>query len=144
VTQREVVVRQLGNAGLIALAILAAGMGLKGFLVSSNFIDGGVAGISMLLAKVSGLSLPILLRGIDEYSAVTIMSGSHDAIRKRIVYKGYGGASGTEQDVLYCVVTRLEIGKLKAIVRDLDPRAFVVYHPLAGADGGTLKRTRIH
>ena len=33
------------------------------------------------------------------------------------VYKGYGGLTGVEQDILYCVVTRLEIGKVKAIVR---------------------------
>ena len=43
--------RELRNALLIALGILSAGMGLQGFLLSSNFIDGGVTGISMLLAK---------------------------------------------------------------------------------------------
>ena len=36
------------------------------------------------------------------------------------VYKGRGGLSGEEQEILYCVVTRLEIGKVKAIVRELD------------------------
>src|SRR2546428_12320930 len=52
---------ELLNAALIALGILSAGMGLKGFLLSSNFIDGGVTGISMLLAKTTSLSLSILL-----------------------------------------------------------------------------------
>ena len=49
------------NALLIGLGILSASMGLKGFLLSSNFIDGGVTGISMLLAKTTGLSLSVLL-----------------------------------------------------------------------------------
>ena len=43
-----------------------------------------------------------------------------------------------------CVVTRLEIGKVKAIVRDLDERAFVVFHPLAGAEGGVMKTRGFH
>src|SRR5438552_14649978 len=53
--------RELLNALLIALGILSAAMGLKGFLLSSNFIDGGVTGVSMLLSKTTGVSLSILL-----------------------------------------------------------------------------------
>ena len=57
--------RESLNALLIALGILAAAFGLKGFLLSSNFIDGGVTGISMLLAKTTGLSLPVLLLAVN-------------------------------------------------------------------------------
>ena len=46
---------------LIALGIVSAGMGLKGFLLSSNFIDGGVTGVSMLLAKTTRVPLSVLL-----------------------------------------------------------------------------------
>ena len=45
--------REALNALLIVLGILSAAMGLKGFLLSSNFIDGGVTGVSMLLAKMT-------------------------------------------------------------------------------------------
>src|SRR6188472_2800740 len=51
--------RELLNALLIVLGILSAGMGLHGFLLSSNFIDGGVTGVSMLGAKVTGTPLSI-------------------------------------------------------------------------------------
>ena len=51
---------------------------------------------------------------------------------------------GTEQDILYCVVTRLEVGKVRAIVRELDAAAFVVFHPLAGAEGGMVKIRGFH
>jgi hypothetical protein len=54
---------ELRNAGFIALGILSAGMGLKGFLLSSNFIDGGVTSVSMLLAKTTGLPLAGVLVG---------------------------------------------------------------------------------
>ena len=56
------------------------------------------------------------------------------------VYKGRGGLSDEDQEILYCVVTRLEIGKVKSIVRDFDANAFVTSHPLADVDGGVVKR----
>ena len=46
---------------MIVLGILSAGMGLKGFLLSSHFIDGGVTGISMLVAAITGLPISILI-----------------------------------------------------------------------------------
>jgi len=53
--------KEVLNVGLIVLAILSAGLGLKGFLLSSHFIDGGVTGISMLLSSVLGFPLAILI-----------------------------------------------------------------------------------
>ena len=47
-------IKELINFLLIVLGILSAGMGIKGFLLSSHFIDGGVTGISMVLANVLG------------------------------------------------------------------------------------------
>jgi len=49
----------------IVLGILSAGMGIKGFLLSSSFIDGGVTGISMLLAKIIGMPVSILIFAIN-------------------------------------------------------------------------------
>src|SRR5438034_8440296 len=46
---------------LIIAGILSAGMGLKGFLLSSHFIDGGVTGVSMLLANVTPVPLSLWL-----------------------------------------------------------------------------------
>jgi uncharacterized membrane-anchored protein YitT (DUF2179 family) len=82
----------------------------------------------------------------------TVVSDHYAIIREKItgdlgrgitVYRGYGGMSGVERDILYCVVTRLEIGKIRRIVREIDDRAFIVFHPLSGADGGIVKR-RVH
>ncbi|QNF34132.1 YitT family protein [Adhaeribacter swui] len=53
------------NLILIIGGILSAGLGLKGFLLSSHFIDGGVTGISMLLAQISGFPLYILILFIN-------------------------------------------------------------------------------
>jgi len=59
---RGVKIRQIcGSYTLIILGILSAGMGVKGFLLSSRFIDGGVTGISMLIAEITGAPLSILI-----------------------------------------------------------------------------------
>jgi uncharacterized membrane-anchored protein YitT (DUF2179 family) len=277
--------REVLNSILIILGILSAGLGLKGFLMSSRFIDGGVTGISMLLADVLGWPLSILilvinlpfialayrqigrafaikstlaitglalalafikypdvtpdklltavfggffigagiglairggavldgtevaalliskssnllkvgdvilllnvlifsaaafflgiepalysmltyfaasktvdflLHGLEEYTAVIIIAERSDEIRKAIirnlgrgvtVYKGRGGLSDSEQDILFCVVTRLEIGRVKAEARSFDEGAFIVVQPLADAEGGVLKRLATH
>ena len=46
---------------LITLGVVAAGFGLRGFLLPNSFIDGGVTGISLLVEEVTHFSLPLLL-----------------------------------------------------------------------------------
>jgi uncharacterized membrane-anchored protein YitT (DUF2179 family) len=274
--------REVTNALFIILGILSAGMGIHGFLLSSHFIDGGVTGISMLVANVLGISLPFLIvainlpfialgyrhlgpafairsalaivglavclatvhypdvtpdklltavfggffigagmglamrggavldgtdiaalliskrshlfrvgdvilglniaifltaefflgvepalysiltylsatktldflvHGLEEYTAITIVSERSAAIREALtvglgrgvtVYKGRGGMSGADQEILLCVVTRLEIGKVLNIAQDLDGTSFITIHPLAEVKGGVLKKT---
>src|ERR1041385_7579915 len=53
------------NFILVLLGIFSAAFGLKGFLLSSRFIDGGVTGISMLLSDVLHAPLSILLLVIN-------------------------------------------------------------------------------
>ena len=53
--------RSIFNLGLIVAGIFSAAFGLKGFLLSSHFIDGGVTGISMLLASALGFPLAVLI-----------------------------------------------------------------------------------
>jgi uncharacterized membrane-anchored protein YitT (DUF2179 family) len=130
---------------------LGAGIGLA-------VRGGAVLGVepalySILTYLAAARTVDFVIYGIEEYTAITIISGESDAIRERIIneldrgvtiYKGHGGMSGVEQNILYCVVTRLEIGGVKSIVRALDENAFVVSHPVADVDGGVIKRGALH
>src|ERR1041384_5210103 len=58
-------IREAKNTALIILGIFSASLGLKGFLLSSHFIDGGVTGVSMLLANLLGWQLAILIPVIN-------------------------------------------------------------------------------
>jgi uncharacterized membrane-anchored protein YitT (DUF2179 family) len=52
--------------------------------------------------------------------------------------------SGADQEILLCVVTRLEIGKVMNIADDLDSAAFITVAPLAEVQGGVLKKAAHH
>src|SRR3954471_3122141 len=123
------------------------------FLAAMSILGVEPALYSILTYVAAARTLDFVIYGLEQYTAITIMSSRHALIRERIVgelergvtvYKGYGGLTGAEEDVLYCVVTRLEIGKVKSIARAVDPHAFVVSHPLADAEGGVVKRAAMH
>ena len=123
------------------------------FAAAAFFLGIEIALYSILTYFAASKTIDFLLHGIEEYTAVTIISERSDDIREAIVshlkrgvtvYKGRGGRSGTDQDILYCVVTRLEIGRIKNVVKEIDPNAFMVIHPLSDADGGIIKKTALH
>lgn len=123
------------------------------FLVAMRTLGVEPALYSILTFLAAARTLDFVIYGLEEFTAVTIFSRESRAIKSGIigelgrgvsVLRGYGGLSGDEQEVLYCVVTRLEVGRVKAIVRAHDRSAFVVYHALADVDGGVVKRPRRH
>jgi uncharacterized membrane-anchored protein YitT (DUF2179 family) len=123
------------------------------FLAAMSLLGVEQALYSILTYVAAARTLDFVIHGIEEYTAITIVSRLNGEIAARImthlgrgvtVYKGRGGLSDEEQEILYCVVTRLEIGKVKAIVKEFDPNAFVTSHPLADVDGGVVKRAGLH
>ena len=108
---------------------------------------------SMLTYFAASKTVDFIIYGIEEYHGIVIVSARSQEIRQAIlhdlnrgvtVYLGRGGLSETEQEILYCVVTRLEISKVKAIVEGLDETAFVVIHHIADASGGMVKKRALH
>jgi uncharacterized membrane-anchored protein YitT (DUF2179 family) len=67
-------------------------------------------------------------------------SPAHHRASSAAVSAGEDGMSAVETNILYCVVTRLEIGKVNSVVHEVDPSALVVFHPLSGAEAGVVKR----
>jgi uncharacterized membrane-anchored protein YitT (DUF2179 family) len=123
------------------------------FLAAEFFLGVDSALYSILTYMSASRTLDFLLHGIEQYTAIVIVSEQSDTIRKSItgilgrgvtVYKGRGGMSGADQDILYCVVTRLEIGKVMDLAEETDPAAFIVVYPLAEAQGGVLKKIAHH
>lgn len=119
------------------------------FLVAMLVLGVEPALYSILTYVSATRTLEFILHGIEEFTAITIMSVAPQPIRAAIldemgrgvtVYKALGGKSGDEREILYCVVTRLEIGRVLRIVEAHDSNAFVVQHPLADVRGGVVRR----
>lgn len=108
---------------------------------------------SILTYISAAKTLDFVLYGLEEYTACTIISQQSDSIKSAIVnelgrgvtvYKGEGGLSGDKQDILYCVVTRLEIGQVKNIVNKIDDSTFITLNVLGDVQGGRVKRASFH
>jgi len=123
------------------------------FIVAMSVLGVEPALYSILTYLAAARTLDFVVYGLEEYTAITIVSPDSDVIRERIVgelergvtiYKGHGGMTGRERRILYCVVTRLEISRVKAIAQAVDEKAFIVSHPVADVEGGVVKRGALH
>ncbi len=123
------------------------------FSAAAFFLGIDSALYSVLTYLAASKTIDFLIHGIEEYNAIIIMSERNDQIREAIVrvlsrgvtiYNGRGGMTGKPMHILYCVVTRLEIGRVKSLVTEIDDAAFIVVHPLADASGGIIKKTPLH
>lgn len=139
-------------------AMVKVGDVILGFNVALFIVAMAVLGVesalySILTYMAAARTLDFIIHGIEEYVAITIMSDQSDFIRRRItgelgrgitVYRARGGMTGDEREILYCVVTRLEIGRVRLIVREVDERAFITVQPLADVQGGTVRKRVMH
>jgi uncharacterized membrane-anchored protein YitT (DUF2179 family) len=123
------------------------------FATAAFFLGIEAALYSMLTYFAASKTIDFLIHGIEEFTALIIISDRHAEIREAIirdlhrgvtVYKARTGLTDQEQDILFCVVTRLEIGKVKGVAKEIDAAAFIVVHPLADVEGGIIKKTVLH
>lgn len=123
------------------------------FLAAAFFLGIQSALYSILTYFAASKTIDFILHGIEEYNGITIISESSDEIREALtnslergvtIYKGRGGFTEADHDILFCVVTRLEIGKVRKLVEEIDKAAFFVVHPISDASGGIIKRRLIH
>jgi len=157
-----------GGGVLDGTEILAVVLSKKTFVTVGEAILGlnvlvfsaaaGVLGIepalySMLTYFAASKTIDYLLHGFEAYNGVMVFSAHHEAIRQTIlaelgrgvtVIKAAGGYTDVQQEVLYCVVTRLELSHFEAIVRKHDEGAFMVVTPVLDVSGGVVKQRAFH
>ncbi len=128
------------------------------FLAAAVFLGAESAMYSILTYATASKTIEFLLHGVEEYTAITIVSPYGNDIKQAIierlgrgvtVFSGHGGVGSKgmvdqDQPILYSVVTRLEIGGVKSIVSEIDPQAFVTTHTLSDVQGGLVKRPVLH
>ncbi|MGU3473395.1 YitT family protein [Paenibacillus sp. D51F] len=108
---------------------------------------------SLIAYYIAYKMIDIVIEGFDESKAVWIISDEYRDIGEAIMSRlgrgvtylnGEGGFTGGDKKVLFVVVTRLEEAKLKSIVTDMDPGAFLAVGNIHDVKGGRFKKRDIH
>lgn len=123
------------------------------FGAAAYFLGVEIALYSMITYLSASKTLDFIVEGIDEYIGVTIVSAHSEEIRQMIINKmgrgvtvytgrsGYGKRGETNDvEIIYTVITRLELNKLNTEIEKIEPDAFVVMNSVKDTKGGMIKK----
>lgn len=128
------------------------------FLFAAYFLSLERALYSILTYLSASKTVDFIIQGIEEYTGVTIISPKSNEIREVIItklgrgvtiYKGERGFGTTghrnnDINIIFTVITRLEVSKLKQEVEQIDRKAFMVMNVITETRGGIIKRRPLH
>lgn len=123
-------------------------------LGSAGFVFGWDRAMYSLLAYViAAKAIDTVVAGLEESKSVWIISDEADRIGevvnarlgRGVTYlKGEGAFTGDDKKVVFSIITRLEESKLKSIVEEIDPTAFLAIADITEVRGGRFKKRDIH
>jgi len=106
---------------------------------------------SVLVYFITYKVIDIVLEGLNESKSVNIISDKSEEIGNAIIKKldigvtyinGTGGYTGAEKKIIYCVISRLEMAKLKDLIRAIDPSAFLAVENVHEVEGVRIKEKK--
>jgi uncharacterized membrane-anchored protein YitT (DUF2179 family) len=105
-------------------------------VLGAGFVFGWTEALyGLVLIYVSGLAAEVALQGTNVIRTAMIITTETEAITHAIMHdlqrgvtilSGTGGYTGEPRHVVYCAVSRMEINRLKTLVHEIDPNAFMV------------------
>ncbi len=123
------------------------------FSAAAYFLSIDIAMYSLITYLAASKTLDFIVEGIEEYTGVSIISSHNEEIREMIINdmgrgvtvyngkRGFGKKGETKDiDIIYTVVTRLELNKLNSEIQKIDPYAFVVMSSVKDTKGGMIKK----
>lgn len=124
------------------------------FLIASFVFSVEIALYAMITYLAASKTVDFVVDGLEEFIGVTIISEQNEDIRKAIIervgrgctiYKGKGGydpygVESNEVDIIYTLITRLELARLQTEVDIIDPNAFMIMHSIKDARGGMIRK----
>lgn len=123
-------------------------------LGSAGFVFGWDRAMYSLIAYfIAFKMIDVTILGLDESRSVWIISDKDeeigDALLRRLgrgvtYLSGEGAYTGERKKVVFCVISRLEEAKLKTIIEDIDPGAFLAVGTISNVKGGNFKKRSIH
>ena len=124
------------------------------FMFGAYILSIEIALYAMLTYLAASRTVDYVIEGVEEYTGVTIVSDKSNEIRLAIIenmgrgvtlYSGNRGYGKTRDellhvDIVFTVITRLELSKLKREVDKIDPGAFIIMNSILDAQGGVIKK----
>lgn len=124
------------------------------FSVAAVLINVETAMYALLTYLAASKTVDFVIQGFEEYIALTVVSRESELVRKTLTLKlrkgvtvfkgksGFGkrGESDQEIDIIYAVVTRLEVHRIIDEIEKIDEKAFIVQHNINDTRGGMIKR----
>jgi len=124
------------------------------FAFAAHFLNIETALYAILTYLSASSTIDFIVNGLEQYTGVTIISEHQEAIKGFIInemkrgvtiYKGEGGyGEKNDLDIIFTVVTKLEVSKLQSAIRQIDNDAFVIQQQIADLKGGVVKRHSLH
>lgn len=155
----EVLAVYTGKKVGFSMSEIILGINILIFLVAGIFFGLESAFYSMLTYFVASKTIDYVVEGFEQFTGMTIISSKSDEIKKFLVlqmgkgitvYKGERGfmkdsfEQSIETDIVFTVVTRLEVRKLKTAIHQIDEKAFIFSNSIKETAGGILKRKHEH
>jgi len=127
------------------------------FAAAAYLINVEIAMYAILTFLVASKTVDFIVQGIEEYTSVIIVSSNSELIQNAIITvmgrgvtiirgtSGYGKKGRQEKniDIIYTVITRLEIQKMRSEIAKIDEDAFVVESRVNDIQGGMIKRRAV-
>ncbi|NCO63701.1 MAG: YitT family protein [Flavobacteriales bacterium] len=123
------------------------------FSVGAYILSIETALYAILTYLAAAKTVDFVIDGVEEYIGVTIISEKHDELRTMIIeklrractiYAGKGGfgksGKSYDKDIIYTVVTRLELAKLQTEIDKIDKNAFTIMGIVKDLKGGMIKK----
>lgn len=155
----EVLAVYTGKKVGFSMSEIILGINILIFLIAGIFFGLESAFYSMLTYFVASKTIDYVVEGFEEFTGVTIISSKSEEVKEFLVlqmskgitiYKGERGfmkdnfKNSVETDIVYTVVTRLEVRKLKNAIHQIDEKAFIFSSSVKETAGGILKKKHGH
>lgn len=122
------------------------------FTVAGFVYDWQHALYSIVTYFVAYKTMDVVIEGLNESKSVFVITDYSTEIGKDIMEKmdvsvtyidAEGGYSGIKKRIVYCVISRLQVQKLKEIAKNIDPRAFIAIENVYEVEGVRVKKRKI-
>ena len=149
----EIIAIILSKYTMFSIGQIVMGFNIIIFSCAALVLGWDRALYSMLAYFVAHKAIDIIIEGFDEAKAVMIVTDNGEDIAETIsarlgrgvtIMEGQGGFSKEKKIILYSVVTRLEISKLRSIIYEKDENAFVTINDVSDVMGGKDRKRSIH